>query len=249
MNNFLISGHTKIDSYLTSQPNIPIWEFIKSIGLNNKLYYAYQNSAIYNIYYPNHLASDHFIKVRILKYLYDFAKGKGFKEEFVSTEEIISAFLIVSYSTDCIIEELDSLLQNSLLMSDKYNSDIELPDKITVDSSIRISNRGIYYFTDLINRFHYIDLVLQDTPIFSNTFYDLLSESFAKSDSSGNRNLLKRVKTAQIFCEYLNDQERKDNKKNENTTEQVIIDFNIGEYINSQCVEIDIPRIERAMYK
>jgi GTPase SAR1 family protein len=245
MNDFLISGHTKIDSYITSQPTIPIWEFIKSIGLNNKLYYTQLNSVIYNIFSPNHTMSDHFLKVRLLKYLYDFVKNKGFKEEYISTEEIINTFLQTSYSRDCIIEELDSLLQNGLLATDKYNADIEVPDKISLDNAIRISNTGIYYLNELINKFHYIDLILQDTPIFSEAFYKLLIDNFSKSDSHGNRNLLRRMKTVEIFIEYLEEQERLYNFKHGNFSEMSVFDFNVTKYIKTQFNNIDKPRLDR----
>jgi len=248
MNNFLVSGHTKIDSYITSQPSIPIWEFIKSIGLNNKLYYTHQNSAVYNIFYPTHPASDHFIKIRILKYLNNIAKNQGFKEEFVYANDIIEVFLLVNYSKECITDELDSLLQNTLLTTDNYNSDIELADKISLDTALRISNTGIYYLNDLVNRFHYIDLVLQDTPIFNKAYFDLLHDNFAKSDIHGNRNLVKRLKSVEIFCSYLVDQERNDNITKENSSELEVLDFNIGNYIVSQCLKIDKPRIERALH-
>ncbi len=248
MNNFLVSGHTKIDSYITSQPNIPIWEFVKSIGLNNKLYYMHKTSAIYNIFYPNHPASDHFIKIRILKYLFDIAKSKGFKEEFISTESIIETFVLASYSRDCVIDEIDSLLQNHLLMSDNHHSDIELPDKITTDTSIQISNRGLYYFNDLIYRFHYLDLVLQDTPIFNKTIYDSMLENFAKSDTSGKRSLTKRVKTVEIFISYLLEQEVNLKRKSENASELELLDFNASKYLSYQFYSVDKPRIDKALY-
>ncbi|MCW3110412.1 MAG: hypothetical protein JWQ09_4918 [Segetibacter sp.] len=248
MNNFLVSGHTKIDDYITSRPNIPIWEFIKSIGLNNKLYYIKENSVIYNIFNPTHELGDHFLKIRVLKYLYEYAKNKGFKEEFLSVNEIVEVFLQASYGKDCIVVELDSLLKNSLLTSDKYTSDIETPEKISMDIAVKISNTGIYYLNDLINSFHYLDLVLQDTPIFVKSHYDLLIDTFAKSDNYGNRNIVKRLKSVDAFINYIEDQERKMNIHNENTAELDILDFNIGKYLKNQFIDIDKPRIEKALY-
>jgi hypothetical protein len=245
MNSFLISGHTKIDNYITSQPNIPIWEFIKSIGLNNKLYYSEANSAIYNVFAPNHQMSDHFLKVRILKYLYDFAKNKGFKEEYLSTNDVVDIFLQASYSRDCVIEELDSLLQNSLLATDRYNIDIEVPNNISADNAIRISNTGIFYLNDLINKFHYIDIILQDTPIFDEHYYKLLLENFPKSDSNGNRNLLKRMKTSEIFIEYLEAQERLFRFKHGNSSDLDIFDFNVSASIKDHFYTVDKPRLDR----
>jgi len=247
MNNFLVSGHTKIDSYITAQPNIPIWEFIKSIGLNNKLYYINQYSAIYNIFYPNHQSSDHFIKLRILKYLYNKAKTKGFREEFVAATEVIDVFLLANYGKECIIEELDSLLKNTLLTNDNYNSDIEKPDKITADTAIRISNTGIYYLNELINRFHYIDLVLQDTPIMDKSYFDQLHDIFPKSDVYGNRNITKRLKSVELFCRYLFEQESKEINRTDSVPDAELANFNITNYISSKCLLEDKPRIEKAL--
>lgn len=246
MNNFLISGHTKIDSYITSQPNIPIWEFFKSIGLNNKLYYSQNVSSVYNLFNPVHSASDHFIKIRILDFLYKYASSTGFKENFKDIKGVISVLSEISYSKECIIAELNSLLNNHLIVSSTFSSDVEALDTIAEEDEIRISNRGIYYITELVSRFHYLDLILQDTPIKSEDFFAEIQESFPKSDSSGNRNLQKRLKTTEIFIEYLIDQEHKGFVNNDLNTQMYfsLTSKTLKEKFKSQ----DKPRIEAALY-
>jgi hypothetical protein len=74
---FLISGYTDVHEYILrvrfnqqeKNITIPIHEFVKSIGLYNKLYYNHEISAIPNILYPCENCTDHFIKLWILKYL------------------------------------------------------------------------------------------------------------------------------------------------------------------------------------
>jgi len=246
INTFLVSGHTKIDSYITSQPHIPIWEFFKSIGLNNKLYYLHNVSTVYNIFYPNHNASDHFIKIRLLNYFYKKAKDSGFKDSFEKISDVINVFLEVSYSKECVLAELNSLLNNQLITSNTFSSDIERKESVSNDDEVRISNRGIYYVTELIFRFHYLDLVLQDTPIKDEHYFSSIEESFPKSDSSGNRNLQKRLKTTEIFLEYLARQEAKENIRFENDDSDSMM--MVGKTIIDKFNSYDKPRIETALY-
>jgi len=245
MNNFLVSGHTKIDSYITSQPNIPIWEFIKSIGLNNKLYYLHSHSIIYNVFYPNHDASDHFIKVRLLNFYYSFAKTNSFKEEFLSVRDIINEFSKLNYSEECLTIELESLLHNNLIISSSFSSDIEVPDKLNSDTLLRISNRGIYYTQELIYRFYYIDLVLQDTPIFDEETFKIIEEMFPKSDASGNRNLQKRVRVTEAFLDYLMKEEQAQLNRMSIDHESLAL---VSKVIQKNFNELDKPRIEIALY-
>ena len=246
MNSFLISGHTKIDSYITSQPNIPIWEFFKSIGLSNKLYYLHNISSVFNLFYPMHSASDHFIKIRILDFLYLRAKEGGFKDSFMKVNDLLPKFLDISYSRDCIIAELNALINNQLLMSNTFSSDVETLDVLEGDDEIRISNRGIYYISELVHRFHYLDLVLQDTPIKNEKYFKAIEENFPKSDFSGNRPLQKRLRTTEIFIEYLIEQEQREILKSDTNNDTSIM--MIGNMLKEKFDNYDKPRIEAALY-
>lgn len=246
MNHFMISGHTKIDEYLTSQPNIPIWEFIKSISLNNRLYYNSNTSTIYNIFLPAIDESDHFVKIKILRYLNDFAKSKAFKEGYLQTENIFETFIRYGYSRKVIEAEIEQLFRYGLLDTERIDSDISGEFKLDQVEEMTISNTGIYYFTDLIFRFHYLDLVLQDTPIYDEVWFKRIDENFAKSDNSGHRDIYLRKQTVDIFIKYLEYEERRGNSQNNFNISDEEKQFYVCEYLQSKY-EFDNKRIEKLL--
>ena len=83
---------------------------------------------------------------------------------------------------------------------------------------ICISSKGYYYFKELIRRFHYYDLILQDTPIFDEDLFSELKSVFPLSDNTGKRDLSDRLKSVNIFIKYLMDQE---NRYNNNSLIQI----------------------------
>ncbi|MEZ4939204.1 MAG: hypothetical protein R2799_16585, partial [Crocinitomicaceae bacterium] len=74
------------------------------------------------------------------------------------------------------------------------------------DHNICITSKGCYYLEVLVNRFHYYDMVLQDTPIYSSESFDKIFDSFPKSTPEGKRFLYDRQKCVEYFFEYLRSQ-------------------------------------------
>jgi hypothetical protein len=72
-----------------------------------------------------------------------------------------------------------------------------------------ISPKGHYYLKDLKNRFHYLDLILQDTPIFNEEYFSHISKCFPLADPNGKRNLKDRVQTLKEFLIYIQKEESK----------------------------------------
>ena len=88
---FLMSGHTNVHKYVINlEFGIPIWEFIKSIGLNNTLYYNHEISDVKNLFHPSVSNHNHFTKIRLLRFLFNSTKKYGFREKFVSFSDILS---------------------------------------------------------------------------------------------------------------------------------------------------------------
>ncbi len=215
---FLISGHTDVGSYIMrevykqsdrkNKQIIPIHEFIKSLGLQNKLYYNSEFSIINNIFIPPKDSNDHFINYFVLKRFFDTYETKGIANKYLSLNDLISFFKDLGYRTNFIFDSVEKLIEIELLESEDFLSDIEL-NILDDNINLCISSKGFYYFKELIKRFHYIDLVLQDTPIFSKEYFEAIKSDFPMSDNNGFRNLNNRVESVKRFIEYLTEQENK----------------------------------------
>ena len=215
---FLISGHTNVTDYILrerykslerdNRQVIPIFEFVKAIGLHNKLYYNSEFSLVHNLFIPPTDSDDHFVNFYILKDMYDILESKGSANKYVLSNDIIDKFVSVGYRASIIVNALTKLLKYNLLDTDEQLSDIEW-DILPKNLNIGITSKGHYYFKELSTRFHYIDLCLQDTPIFDKTFFENLKAVFPQSDSSGKRLLSDRLECVNIFIDYLKQKETK----------------------------------------
>lgn len=243
---FLLSGHTNVHKYVMSQEfSIPIWEFIKSIALNNNLYYNNETSEIKNIFYPAKNNYNHFTKIRILRFLFNTTKKLGFREKFVPLEDIVDLFLKIGYTKEVIMDELFMLVDYKLIDTDNYVSDIEGVDSLLSESNFCISLRGVYYIEQLMNRFHYLNLVLQSTPIFDNDTFKKLNTTFPLCDEIGYQVLSERLQSVQLFIEYLEKQEFKEMKK---SSLDESLSFSITNHIRSMGLDKDIHRIKKALH-
>lgn len=246
---FLLSGHSKISEYMSFEygygAGIPIWEFFKSIALDSNYYYESNKSKVYNLFYPSKNNTNHFTKLRLLNYLFSKLNSSSKKVDYYKVSEISSEFLKAGYSIDIIEEEIQELFNFKLVSTSEYSEDVEEEIIIESDSMISITSVGVYYLKSIVNRMHYIDLVLQDTPIYDNDFFNEISELFPDSDEYGNRNLEQRKNTLLKFLEYLQTEEEKDKKFGSNFTDKIIM-FDILEYIRIN-IKKDIERIEKVI--
>lgn len=217
--NFLISGHTKVSTYiLTNQNYIPIWEFVKAVALDNKMYYNHEQSVVSNIFYPAPGSQYVFIKISILKYLNNRSNTEFGVDKHVLIEALLEDFELNGCSRKTVLKELNQLLVYRLIDTDEatldtdFNSGLDDTVKYKLSSKQRIclSLCGSYYLNDLINSMHYFELVLQDTPIYNEPLFTELRSVFPKSDANGNRDLSMRKEAVECFLKYLKHQEAKE---------------------------------------
>lgn len=250
---FLESGHTKLEDYFLRQAistdeysPIPIWEFIKSLGLDNKLYYNHEISRIKNLFYPEEGSTSHFTKIKILKYLFEKTKKGGYNEKFVSYSELLDFFKKFSYDEVSIFKNVQRLLKFRFIETQTAISDIEIDNiNITLDTSICISFSGYYYLDELICRFHYIDLVLQDTPIFSQLDFEKIKMNFPYTTEKGKRDLYKRKQVVEYFISYLSSQEilELSNSEGLSELERKVMSESIVQYIMDKKLQKDLSRL------
>lgn len=243
---FLLSGHSKITEYMSFEygigQGIPIWEFFKSVALDSNYYYETSKSKIINIFYPSKNNTNHFTKIRLLNYLFHKLKISSKKIEYFPVTEITNEFLKAGYSIDIIEEEIQDLFDFKLVSTSEYSEDIEEEFRIESNSLISITSVGVFYMKSLINRFHYLDLILQDTPIYEDEYFAKLCTEFPDSDEYGNRDLEKRKKCVEVFVDYLQNQELKDKKFTSNFNDKIIM-FDVNEHLLSELKQ-DLSRIE-----
>ncbi|NEW78079.1 MAG: hypothetical protein GZ086_01355 [Gelidibacter sp.] len=244
-NSFLVSGHTKVETYMTYDDyNIPIWEFIKSVALESNYYYLHTRSKIYNLFHPSVNGNNHFTKLRILYYLINEAESTSYREHYIPTEKLIESFVKCGYNKEILMEELIELLKYGLINCESYISDVqELPDDIT-NFQITVTQSGIYYAKNIVTEFYYFDLVLQDTPIFNEGYFAEISKYFTSPDAYGKRPMEKRVKCVELFVEYLIKEERKNHYLSINVGNRAL-EMNIMDFILSTNLATNIKVLDK----
>ena len=243
---FLLSGHTQVEQYVVRQnvdPNapipIPIHEFVKSIALDNKLIYNSENSIVQNILKPINGNTNHFLKYKLLRYLERHSKSSSQGEKFYLIDSLIEVFGQAGYRTSIILGELDELMSYGLLESQDIRTDTKEMQKLERSDSIAINLKGHYYINNLINRFHYLELVAQDTPIFNNDSFEEISSKYVNPDDKGRRRLDHRMEFVKSFYEYLVKAEQKETVDNDQ------IEIGVMNNIKNNGLGRDLAKISR----
>lgn len=213
---FLTSGHTNVSEYVlrerfsgngeTKRPSIPMHEFIKSIGLQNRIYYDSEISTIHNLFNPAIESIDHFLKLYLLYDLNELVKNGGNAEKYLNSKLLINKYNQLGYKINGIHSSIAALIEMGLVDTHENLSDIEW-DKLPNNFSLCITGKGYYYFNELLTNFSYYDLILQDTQIFDNKYFENLNSLFHQSDTPISKNLSRRIEAVDVFMEYLNNME------------------------------------------
>ena len=248
---FLLSGHTKTNLYMSFEYGkegrgiIPIWEFVKSVALESNFYYQTNRSTLFNLFYPSTNNKNHFTKIRLLEYIIDKNIDNSKKNNFIPITEIEKDFVSAGYTSEIILEELNLLYSASLIFTNDFVSDIEDEISLVIENEIGITQSGVYYINNLLNKFYYLDLVLQDTPIYEDKYFDEITLNFPESDNYGNRDLAKRKTSTEFFIEYLLDQERFDHNRKELNYNIKCLDRQIVKSIIESDLKLEFERIDK----
>jgi hypothetical protein len=163
---------------------------------------------VHNLFIPPADTDDHFIKLYITEELFNLLEKKGSSGKYISSKDLIEKFNSFGYRINSINTSLLELMKLGLVDTDNLLTDVTW-QILPANTNIGITSKGYYYYKQLIGRFHYIDLVLQDTPIFEKEYFDTIKSSFPISDPKGKRLLFDRAQTANSFLEYLSHMEKK----------------------------------------
>src|ERR1035441_10543934 len=185
-------------------------EFIRSIMLGERQYYKEDQSPILNIYNcTGEKNSSHFTAMRVLAVLLDHrgettSEGRG----YVEVARLIGAFGDIFDNEKDLAITLDRLLTKQLVEVNTRST-----ESVVGSSHIRITSAGWYYAGFFVERFVYLDLVLQDTPLNDASLEKLLRESVYQVDNLSGRDEEKRERVrvrlnrVQHFLEYLDHEE------------------------------------------
>src|SRR5690606_29508684 len=91
---------------------------------------------------------------------------------------------------------------------DEQLSDTDWKD-LPANFNLFLTLKGYYYLKFLVTRFHYFDLVSQDTPIFETVAFEELKSNFPLSNKDGIRNHDMRKEFIKLFIQYLKMMENK----------------------------------------
>ena len=240
---FLISGHTDVSKYILKYTHdydsdqsmiVPYWEFIKAVGRSNRKYYKHDISVINNLFYPAEGNNNHFLKIKILRFLFDkFIEG-GITSKYHDVKEVINEFINMGYISKYLKSELEELCKWHMIETDEQISDVEKLEQIDMDSSICISRKGHYYINTLINKLPYIEMTLEDTPIFNSEFFESIKTIFSQ-----NRYPEQRIDIAKKFIEYLGSEEKSEIAESHIPTKSIVRAMEHG-------TNQEIERIERS---
>lgn len=215
---FLESGYTDVEEYILRVIynqgenikiiTIPIHEFVKTIALENRLYYNHTTSNIQNIFYPCKDSNDYFLKIWILRRLEEQLLSKGNVSKYLNYSVFIEEFLSYGYKEHILNQELELLIHNGFVDIDKLLSDIRWDKLPNPFLNLTITAKGLYYIQNIINHFYYIDLMLQDLPIYSKDEFIILKSAFPMCDALGKRLMESRLEVVNKFIDYLDKREK-----------------------------------------
>jgi hypothetical protein len=212
---FMTSGATDVDKMLTIYRRSGVYsvafhEFVKSIMLEDRRYYKDLASPILNLFdCGTDRNASHFTSLRIIRALLQ-RRGEWNREGqgFVDIAQIISANGDVFDNMEDVLRSLDRMVTKQLVETNTRST-----ERISGASHVRVTSAGWYYSRFLIKSFAYLDLVLQDTPLNSETVEGNIRSMVEQVDNLSDREDQKlermaiRFARVREFLDYLQREE------------------------------------------
>jgi hypothetical protein len=201
-NSFLASGNTKVDEMVSKYQEkgvyiIPYHAFLKSVILGESKYYSGNTSEVINLLDMNtEYTSSHFITLRILKYAKDRMQVASAARRGMIDIDLLKQ---EAGKVGIPIKAIDDSLQR---LADAHLIELEGGASNPNESGhFAITPTGEYYVGTLVNRFVYLDLIWQDTPISDESLTKMLHQVI------NSTNLELRLERVTQFIDYLKGQE------------------------------------------
>lgn len=172
---FALSGYTNVDEMLLAGSwTLKIHQVIKPVMIPNRYFYDESLSDIPNVYQIRSTRhGSHFTALRILRKL---AKSVDISApSYYSVAELKAYFASTFNMLEDFEKNLDMLLKHGFV---EANNRLDAYSE-TVDS-IKITNYGLYMYSDLSHYFTYLDLICTDCGIYSQQISNYLTEAAKK---------------------------------------------------------------------
>ena len=212
---FLVSGATDVNKMLTIYHRegsyfVAYHEFLKSVMLCDHQFYREEISPIINLFDVTSAArASHFTAMRILRYLcnlrsFTTPEGPG----YTRLQSLLDRFESTFDNVPDVIATAERLLRRQLIECDTRST-----ETLSNAMHVRVTSAGWFYLRDLSNKFPYLDLVMQDTPIFDAETAEILHQSVRAVDNTNDRDFDKvqriseRFRRVECFLDYLGKEE------------------------------------------
>jgi len=212
---FLLSGNTDVAEMLEIEQRalikgahyeVPFHHVIKSIILQNSRLYSMDKSLILNLFDFDPLKSDsHFMRLRVLDYVHTRqSQFSSYGRGFTDIDGLIQEAERMGISRLSIEDSLITMADFGLIEFENQSR-----KGFSEANFIKITNTGIYYLTEMLHNFKYLDLVWMDTPISdSRTVEELLKHTLEVRASKTENDILERYQRTEQFLQYLSTREK-----------------------------------------
>jgi hypothetical protein len=192
----ILSAMLENESYL-----VPVHEFVKSVMLGSKRFYSAGQSPILNVFaIGDQEHPSHFTRLRMLQWLYERRhEASPFGQGFHDIDTLIRYLGGVGITAKDATNSIYAMTNNAII-----ENDLRAIRDLSAVHAIRITPTGRYYLLKLHRMFAYIDLVMQDTPIFERDTFDRIAELSLKIDMPS------RFIRCETFLDYLQNQEEEE---------------------------------------
>jgi len=205
---FCKSGHISEHEILKIKRSKGEWKLpnhiISRVFLRgNRLYYSDEESRIKNIFHsnPSDDLPDPFVRIAILKWLYDKRRTKGPSGiiGFHKANNLINVLLRFGHSSVRINNQLLFLLKESLIISESQNI-----NELKIDELISINPPGVVHY-ELLRNIDYLAACSENVWYKSVTTAELVSRNMSGQGSFTHLSIQNNLENSEVLVEYLNE--------------------------------------------
>ena len=201
---FIGSGHVNTPKIIEIYENegqylVPLHEFLRAVMYGDHYWYDPRATEIKNVFDITELdGREHFIVLCALAFVDRYGQQSE-SAGYVSGVQVSDHLSSLGFRMSQGIGALDRMLLWKLIESDaQYDlAEEDVAPENLLNSRLRLTTIGSYYFRKLVGTFQYLDAVVVDTPVMDQEF---------KSQILKARSITTRLERAEKFCSYLDRQ-------------------------------------------
>lgn len=169
----------------------------------NRLYYSDDESRIKNLFHsnPSDDLPDPFLRVSILKWLYDNRRKKGPSGiiGFHRIDELIKVLMTFGHSPEKVKSQLFFLLKNSLIISESQDV-----NEIRIDELISINPPGIVHY-ELLNNIDYLSACSENIWYKTVSIAENISKDMSGQGTFSHLSINNNISHSESMIKYLNE--------------------------------------------